>query len=72
MSIQRDYGVQCKNSECSKGIVLGEYMTRRRSKGDPITLIRFTARKLTCPKCHKTYQYDHSDLREFSTKRGNR
>jgi hypothetical protein len=68
MSIQRDYGVECKNSGCSKGIVLGEYMTRRRSKGDPITFIRFTARKLTCPKCHKTYRYDHSDLREFSTK----
>jgi len=68
MTIQRDYGVACKNPECNNGIVLGEYMTRRRSKGDPITFIRFTPRKLTCPKCRKTYQYDHSDLREFSTK----
>jgi len=68
MSIQRDYGVACKNPECNNGIALGEYMTRRRSKGNPITLIRFTARKLTCPKCRKTYQYDHSDLREFPSK----
>jgi hypothetical protein len=68
MSIQRDYGVACKNPECNSGIALGEYMTLRRPKGDPITLIRFTARKLTCPKCHKTYQYGHSDLREFSPK----
>jgi hypothetical protein len=63
----RDYGVQCKNPECNSGIVLGEYI-RRRSKGDPILLIRFTARNLTCPNCHQTYEYDHKDLREFSTK----
>ena len=68
MSILRDYGVECRNPECNNEIVLGEYMTRRRSEGDLLTSIRFTARKLTCPKCHKTYQYDRSDLREFSTK----
>jgi hypothetical protein len=67
MTIQRDYGVACKNPECKNGIVLGEYVTRRRSKGDPIPLIRFTARQLTCPKCDKTYPYDHRDLREFSS-----
>ncbi len=68
MSIQRDYGVACKNPKCSNRIVLGEYMARRRSSGDPITLIRFSARKLTCPECHKAYEYDQNDLREFSDK----
>jgi hypothetical protein len=68
MTVQRDYGVKCKNPGCNNGIVLGEYMARRQSKKDPIPFIRFAARKLTCPNCHKTYQYDHSDLRELSTK----
>jgi hypothetical protein len=71
MSINKVYGVACKNAECNKRIVLGEYMTPRRSEEepeDPIPLIRFTARKITCPKCHKTYQYHHSDLREFPAK----
>ena len=73
-SIHREFGVECKNPECNKGIVLGGYMTPRRSQedpddpDDPIPLIRFTARKVTCPKCYETYQYDHSDLREFPTK----
>ena len=69
--IQRDYGVECKNRECNNRIVLGEYMTPRRSNDepeDPIPLIRFTARKVTCAKCHKTYRYEHSDLREFPAK----
>ena len=68
MTVQRDYGVQCKNPECNRGIVLCEYMARRRSKGGPIPLIRFSARNLTYPNCHQTYEYDHNDLREFSTK----
>ncbi len=68
MSIHRDYGVECKNPECNNRIVFGEYMTPRRSEEDPISLIRFTARKVTCPKCHKTCHYDHSDLREFPAK----
>jgi hypothetical protein len=69
--IQRDYGVECKNRECHNRIVLGEYMTPRRSNDepeDPIPLIRFTARKVTCAKCQKTYRYEHSDLREFPAK----
>lgn len=77
MPIHRHYGVECKNRECDNRIVLGEYMTPSRSEEDqdpmrseedPISLIRFTARKVTCPECHKTYQYDHSDLREFPAK----
>lgn len=70
-SILRDYGVECKNRGCKNRIVLGEYLTPRQSgedPGDPIALIRFTARKVTCANCHTTYQYDHSDLREFPAK----
>jgi hypothetical protein len=70
-SIQRDYGVECKNRRCNNRIVLGEYMTHLRSgedPEDPIPLIRFTARKVTCAKCQKTSQYEHSDLREFPAK----
>ena len=72
MPIHRHYGVDCKNRECNNRIVFGEYMTPRGSESgpeeDPIPLIRFTARKVTCPQCHKTYKYDHSDLREFPAK----
>jgi hypothetical protein len=71
MSIHRDYGVECKNRACNNRIILGEYMTPSRSEEDPIepiSLIRFTARRVTCPKCHKTCQYHHSDLREFPAK----
>ena len=76
MYIHRDYGVECKNPECNNRIVFGEYMTPRRSEDPedpkdsegPIPLIRFTARKITCAECHKTYRYDHSDLREFPPK----
>jgi hypothetical protein len=73
-TIHREFGVECKNTECKKAIVLGGYLTPRHSKespdglDDPIPLIRFTARRVTCPECQKTYEYDHSDLREFPAK----
>jgi hypothetical protein len=67
-STHRDYGVECKNRRCNSRIVLGGYMAPLRSGEDPIPLIRFTARKVTCANCYNTYQYEHSDLREFPTK----
>ena len=71
VSIHREFGVECKNPECNKEIVLGGYLTPRQSNedpDDPIPLIRFTARRVTCPERQRTYEYDHSDLREVPTK----
>jgi hypothetical protein len=50
-SIHRDYRVECKNRGCISRIVLRKYMTARQpgqGPEDPIPLIRFTARTVTC------------------------
>jgi hypothetical protein len=65
MSQQKDFGVECKNQKCRFGIILGEHMSRPKTKGDAIAFISIKAGELTCPACGETHHYDHSDLRDF-------
>jgi hypothetical protein len=66
MSEEMAYGVECKNTECNTGIILGSYMTRP-DRGDIVSFVVVKkAGRVKCPDCKKEYEYDQGDIREFS------
>lgn len=67
MTQERLYGVECKNAACHAGIVLGSYLTRPQNSGDLIEFVVVKkAGRVTCPNCHREYEYDRPDIREFA------
>lgn len=66
MSEERSYGVECKNSECHSGIILGDYLTRPQRAGEVVSFaVVKKPGRLRCPSCGQEFEYDQGDLREF-------
>jgi hypothetical protein len=66
MSVERAYGVECKNKECHTGIILGSYITRPERGGDLVSFV--VVRKegtVKCPTCGASHEYGQADIREF-------
>jgi len=68
MSVEKAYGVECKNKECHTGIILGTYMTRPERGGDLVSFVVMkNAGVVKCPNCGASHEYDQADIREFPT-----
>jgi hypothetical protein len=66
MSVEKSYGVECKNKKCRTGIILGTYMTRPERSGDIISFVVVTkAGRVKCPSCGQEHEYDSPDIREL-------
>jgi len=66
MSIEKKFGVECKNPQCGECIVLGMYMKPPQSTRDFVNFVMVGHWKLTCRSCGDVYDYDQADLRECS------